>query len=163
MTSNDLLSHVINLKYQYVLSLYRQETYFDMLSVSLSRQTLSNWIIGAAAELQPVYDIMKEQLLEGHYVQADETTVVVVDSKGARASATIYSVVERAKANGLVVEKYLVYLMDALSNLETKDNDTLLKYMPPLNKQFYYFICLSQGEHIIIINIIIFKSQLQSI
>ena len=51
-------------------------------------------------------------------------------SKGARSSATIYSVVETARANGLVVEKYLVYLMDMLSNLENKDKDTLLKYMP---------------------------------
>lgn len=50
--------------------------------------------------------------------------------KGARASATIYSIVETAKSNGLVVEKYLVYLMDVLSNLENKDKDTLLKYMP---------------------------------
>ena len=50
--------------------------------------------------------------------------------KGTRASATIYSVVETAKVNGLVVGKYLVYLMDVLSNLENKDKDTLLKYMP---------------------------------
>jgi len=50
--------------------------------------------------------------------------------KGARASATIYSIVETAKSNGLVVEKYLVYLMDMMSNLENKDKDTLLKYMP---------------------------------
>ena len=50
--------------------------------------------------------------------------------KGARASATIYSLVKTAKANGLVVEKYLVYLMDVLSNLENKDKDTLLKHMP---------------------------------
>jgi transposase len=50
--------------------------------------------------------------------------------KGARSSATIYSVVETAKANGLVVEKYLVYLMDVLSNLQDKDKDMLLKHMP---------------------------------
>ena len=50
--------------------------------------------------------------------------------KGAKASATIYSVVETAKSNGLVVEKYLVYLMDMLSNLENNDKDTLLKHMP---------------------------------
>lgn len=50
--------------------------------------------------------------------------------KGARSSAAIYSVVETAKANGLVVESYLVYLMDMLCNLENKNTDTLLKYMP---------------------------------
>lgn len=90
MASNELLSHVINLKYQYALPLYRQETYFNMLGANLSRQTLSNWIIGAANEFQPVYDIMKERLLESHYVQADETTVVVIDSKGEDSKAKKY-------------------------------------------------------------------------
>ncbi|MBZ9633637.1 IS66 family transposase [Clostridium sp. FP1] len=90
MASNELISHVINLKYQYALPLYRQETYFDMLGANLSRQTLSNWIIGAAKEFEPVYDMMKEELLESHYVQADETTVVVVDSKGQDSKAKKY-------------------------------------------------------------------------
>jgi transposase len=54
--------------------------------------------------------------------------------KGARASATIYSVVETAKSNGLVVEKYLVYLMDVMSNLENKNKDALLKHMPWLKE-----------------------------
>lgn len=90
MASNELLSHVLCLKYQFALPLYRQETYFDMLGVGLSRQTLSNWIIGAANEFEIVYDIMKEKLLESHYVQADETTVVVVDSKGNDSKAKKY-------------------------------------------------------------------------
>lgn len=90
MASNELLSHVINLKYQYAMPLYRQETYFDMLGVSLSRQTLSNWIIGAANIFEEVYDLMKETLLKSHYVQADETTVVVVDSKGEDSKAKKY-------------------------------------------------------------------------
>lgn len=51
MASNKLLSHVVCLKYQFARPLYRQETYFDMLGVTLSRQTLSNWIIGTASEL----------------------------------------------------------------------------------------------------------------
>ena len=246
-----------------------------MLGANLSRQTLSNWIIGAAKEFEAVYDIMKEKLLESHYVQADgyqgynqvenvkriyclahirrkyfdivsklkeealknsravigfnfceqlykmekhlrekyagddeyyqkryeirlEKSAPIIEEfikyvdielknalprsplgealeysrkllpsfrtsltdgsleidnnsagrsikpfvigrknwlmcntpRGARASATIYSVVETAKANGLVVEKYLVYLMDVLSNLENKSKETLLKHMP---------------------------------
>jgi transposase len=54
--------------------------------------------------------------------------------KGARSSAVIYRVVETAKANGLIVEKYLVYLMDVLCNFEKKDTETLLKYMPWSNE-----------------------------
>lgn len=44
-------------------------------------------------------------------------------SKGASSSATIYNIIETAKANDLAVEKYLVYLMDVLSNLEDKDKN----------------------------------------
>lgn len=50
--------------------------------------------------------------------------------KGARASAIIYSIAETAKANDLNVEKYLIYLMDVICNLDKKDTATLLKYMP---------------------------------
>ncbi|MBU3145343.1 IS66 family transposase [Clostridium sp. CF012] len=56
MASNELISYMINLKYQYAIPLYRQEAYFDMLGANLSRQTLSNWIMGAAKEFEPVYD-----------------------------------------------------------------------------------------------------------
>ncbi|MDT8719756.1 IS66 family transposase, partial [Clostridium sp. 19966] len=90
MASNELLSHVISLKYQFALPLYRQESYFDMLGVTLSRQTLSNWIMGAADEFKVIYNIMKEKLIESNYVQADETPVVVVDSKGNDTKAKKY-------------------------------------------------------------------------
>ncbi|MGN9136340.1 transposase, partial [Clostridium sp. HCP1S3_B4] len=43
MASNNLLSHVISLKFLYSVPLYRQENYFNMLGATLSRQTLSNW------------------------------------------------------------------------------------------------------------------------
>ena len=50
--------------------------------------------------------------------------------KGARSSAIIYSIIETTKANGLAVEKYLIYLFDMLSKLELRDKDTLKQYMP---------------------------------
>ena len=82
MASNELLAHVINLKYQFAMPLYRQETYFKMLGANLSRQTFSNWIIGSANEFQVIYDIMKEELLKTNYIQADETTLQVIDESG---------------------------------------------------------------------------------
>ena len=38
MASNELLAHVINLKYHHAMPLYRQETYFKMMGANLSRQ-----------------------------------------------------------------------------------------------------------------------------
>lgn len=82
MASNDILAHSMCLKYIYALPLYRQEKYFKMLDVNLSRQTLSNWMISAANEFNVVYDLMKSKLLKSNYIQADETTLKVIDDKG---------------------------------------------------------------------------------
>lgn len=90
MASNELLSHVINLKYQHAMPLYRQETYFNMLGANLSRQTLANWIISAARELEPIYKLMKEELLKRNYIQADETVLKVLDDKGKESNKQKY-------------------------------------------------------------------------
>jgi hypothetical protein len=58
------------------------ESYFKMMNVNLSRQTLSNWIISCANELQPVLDYMKEELLKRNYIHADETYVKVIEENG---------------------------------------------------------------------------------
>ena len=50
--------------------------------------------------------------------------------KGAKSSAIIYSIIETAKANSLVVEKYLIYLFDILSKTENRDMHLLKDYMP---------------------------------
>lgn len=55
-------------------------------------------------------------------------------AKGATSSATIYSIVETAKANKLVVEQYLVYLFDNLSKIDLSDSESLENLMPWSNK-----------------------------
>ncbi|WP_309164889.1 IS66 family transposase [Terrisporobacter mayombei] len=61
-----------------------------MLGANLSRQTLSNWIISSAKEFQVVYDLMKEELLKSNYIQADETSLVVIDAKGKESRSKCY-------------------------------------------------------------------------
>ncbi len=51
-------------------------------------------------------------------------------AKGATSSANIYSIIETAKANNLVVERYLVYLFDNLSKIDIKDSESLENLMP---------------------------------
>lgn len=82
MASNELISHTIILKYQHALPLYRQETYFDMMGASLSRQTLCNWTMSAAEALNPIYKHMKKELLNCNYIHADETTLKVINDNG---------------------------------------------------------------------------------
>lgn len=82
MASNELVAHIINLKYHHAMPLYRQESYFKMMGANLSRQNLSNWTIAVANEFGIIYDIMQEELLKAHYIQADETTLKVIDANG---------------------------------------------------------------------------------
>ena len=51
-------------------------------------------------------------------------------AKGAIASAKLYSIIETAKANKLVVEKYLIYLFDNLMDLDTNNSKALEDLMP---------------------------------
>lgn len=49
---------------------------------------------------------------------------------GANASATLYSIVETAKENGLIPFEYLKYLLERLPNLDTKDQAALNTLLP---------------------------------
>ncbi len=50
--------------------------------------------------------------------------------KGAKASATIYSIVESAKANGLNPYNYLVYLFEKLPSINISDPNALDELLP---------------------------------
>ncbi|EIJ81809.1 transposase IS66 [Bacillus methanolicus PB1] len=51
-------------------------------------------------------------------------------TRGAQASATIYSIIETAKENNLNPFAYLTYLFEKLPNMETQDKDALDQLMP---------------------------------
>lgn len=108
MVSNELLAHVINLKYQHAMPLYRQEIYFKMLGANLSRQTLSNWIIGAANELEVIYDLMKQELVNSTYIQADETTLQVIENNGKESKSKKYMWLYRTGSfiNPIIIYEY---------------------------------------------------------
>jgi len=54
--------------------------------------------------------------------------------KGARASATIYSIVETAKENGLNPFEYLKYLFEKLPNMDIEDKEALDEILPMVNQ-----------------------------
>lgn len=82
MASNELIAHTLILKYQHAIPLYRQESYFNMMGATLSRQTLCNWTMSAATALEPIYKHMKKELLSRKYINADETTLKVINDNG---------------------------------------------------------------------------------
>ncbi len=73
-----LLSQLITAKYQYGLPLYRQERLFNDYGISLSRQTMSDWLIRCSELLMPLYEQLKNQLLAQAVIHADETPLKVI-------------------------------------------------------------------------------------
>lgn len=75
-----LLAQVIVSKYGYHLPLYRQQQiYWDRHRVWLPRQSMVRWVQLASEWLKPIYREMKHQMMEGAYVQVDETPIRYLD------------------------------------------------------------------------------------
>ncbi|WP_427746601.1 IS66 family transposase [Clostridium sp. SGI.024] len=90
MASNELIAHMLIMKYQHAMPLYRQQNYFKMLGADISRQTMSNWTLAAANLLEDIYTAMKDELLSRNYIQADETTLQVIDDNGKESNSKKY-------------------------------------------------------------------------
>ena len=49
--------------------------------------------------------------------------------KGTKSSATLYSIIETAKANNLIVEKYIIHLINCLSEVDIITDELLDELM----------------------------------
>jgi transposase len=95
LASPGLLAHVTVSKYADALPLYRQEQILQRIGVELPRATLANWMIQAGQLIQPLINLMREQVLAHDIVQMDETTVQVLKEPGRRAQSKSYLWVQR--------------------------------------------------------------------
>ena len=77
--SAGLLAFVALNKYLYHLPLYRQEKMSPLWGARISRKTMADWIEAVAEWFKPVYGHMRENLIRGGYLQADETPVRFAD------------------------------------------------------------------------------------
>lgn len=75
-----LLVFILVERFQNHLPYYRlQQMFAQRHQFSLSRQTMADWTAGAARWLIPLLAIMRERLLQGGYLQVDETPVRYLD------------------------------------------------------------------------------------
>ena len=84
------LAQVIVDKFANGVPLYRQSADYERVGLSLSRQTLSNWILKSSDLLDIVYQEMKKELLSKDILHADETTVQVLKESGKEAKSKSY-------------------------------------------------------------------------
>jgi len=76
-----MVAHVLTSKYCDHLPLYRQESILARQGVELSRQTLCGWVMAAADKVQPLVDLMKQEVLASKVIHTDDTPVRVQGDK----------------------------------------------------------------------------------
>jgi transposase len=91
LASPSAVAHIMVEKYVKAVPLYRQEQSFLRDGISISRQTMANWLIKCSKDwLEPIYDKMKEHLLAEEVLHADETVVQVLQEPGKKANTNSY-------------------------------------------------------------------------
>ena len=73
-----LLAHVLVSKYGDHCPLYRQSEIFAREGIDLDRSTLAGWVGAASALLAPLVDTIREHVLAGKKIHADNTPVPVL-------------------------------------------------------------------------------------
>ena len=84
-------AHIMTQKFTMGSPLYRQEQELKRQGISLSRQTMSKWLLWTAEHLlTPVYDLLHQELLKRDVLHADETTLQVLHEPGKTAESKSY-------------------------------------------------------------------------
>jgi len=78
-----LLARILTAKYCEHLPLYRQQSIFSRDGLELPRQTLCDWVLSCAFNLEPIQDALKKEILGSGVVQLDDTPVECQAGKGA--------------------------------------------------------------------------------
>ena len=106
LASPTLLAHVAVSKYADGLPLYRQETMFRRLGIDLPRASLANWMVKTGELVQPLVNLLRDDLLASGFVQCDETRYQVLKEPGKSATSRSYLWVQLAPEPGVVLYDY---------------------------------------------------------
>jgi hypothetical protein len=74
-----MVAHVLVAKYADHAPLYRQAQMLARQGIVIDRSTLASWVGYAAAELKPLWRLLRDQLLGSAKLFVDETTAPVLD------------------------------------------------------------------------------------
>ena len=78
----DMLAQIVIDKYRYHLPEYRQVKRYADLGIKLPTSTINDWIHAVASKLDPLYEALRHDILEGDYLQIDEVPWRIADKSG---------------------------------------------------------------------------------
>ena len=79
MAGPGLLAYVMGSKFSEHLPMYRQQDVLSRMGIFLARSTLCDWMAQCAVRLQPLYELLRQRVTQSGVINADETTVPVLD------------------------------------------------------------------------------------
>ena len=106
MAGAGLLASIIIEKYVDHLPLYRQIQRFKRAGMDIPSATISGWMRGVCNLIQPLYDVLKKEVLSQDYLQADETPIAVMDKNKEGATHQGYHWVYHAPGIKMVLFDY---------------------------------------------------------
>ena len=91
LASASTISWLIHQKFELGIPLYRQEKEWEALGLSLSRATMSNWLLCVYRDwLSHVVGHLRQELLKQEYLHIDETHVQVLKEPGKKNTSDSY-------------------------------------------------------------------------
>lgn len=100
LASPSLLAHVAVSKYADGLPLYRQASMLERAGIELSRSTLAGWMVRAGELVQPLLNLLADEIRAGGFIQCDETPFQVLKEDGKPATSLSYLWVRRGGPAG---------------------------------------------------------------
>jgi transposase len=106
MASPRLLATIATQKYVDGMPLYRQDQAFARIGIELDRTTQANWMMKFGSLIQPLINLIHEQMLEQRVLHMDETRVQVLDEPGRSPQSQSYMWVLRSVTQPAVLFHY---------------------------------------------------------
>ena len=102
-----LLAHILVSKYVDHLPFYRQIQMFKRdFGWEPAQSTMSDWMASCCQLLEPLYNTLKQKILDSNYIQADESPIKVQDSDKANSTHQGYQWVYNDPLQKLVLFNY---------------------------------------------------------
>jgi transposase len=100
IASGGLAAHILTGKFVDALPFYRQEKQFTRLGADIPRATMCRWAMRIAEAVMPLKELLRQEILSGPLINADETTVQVLHEPGKTPQSKSYMWVFRGGGPG---------------------------------------------------------------
>lgn len=82
LATPELIAYTIISKYGDHIPLYRQEAIWERLGIDMPRSSLCGWLMKVSEICDPLLKLLQKEIMATDYIQADETTVQVLEEVG---------------------------------------------------------------------------------